>query len=479
MYRVPVRTMGFLAGLSLASAADAAVLFVKPTPTGAGDCGSWADACALTDAINSAASGDEVWVRAGVYGPMRLKDGVKIIGGFAGNEISASQSDPVINITTLDGGGTHQVVLGLNNPPTTVLRGFHIRNGYAGEGGGGMHLQSSSPTVVSCVFEHNQAFFFGAAVYIRSTQYGAPPRPRFLNCEFRHNGEGESRQDVQPFGGGAVFAYQGSSTFVNCLFHHNKAGDGGAIILNRDGFAFAAFINCTFAYNTAFHNGGAIFDLDGAGTLYNCILWGNVGSLGPGLDDQIYTGSGGTTEVRYSDVQSGWFFAATNIDANPRFQDVAAGNFNLQFDSPCKDTGSNAYLPADEGDLDWDGDTLETVPMDLGLLPRILGTGVDMGAYETPFCGDGNCDADENSCNCSQDCGQAPVNEKPDSSCRDGIDNDCDTLTDCDDPDCGMEPVCMGIIPTVSEWGLVILTLLLLTAAKIYFGHQPGRAPTR
>jgi len=33
-----------------------------------------------------------------------------------------------------------------------------------------------------------------------------------------------------------------------------------------------------------------------------------------------------------------------------------------------------------------------------------------------------------------------------------------------DDPGCSVE------IPTVSEWGLVILTLLLLAGAKIYFG---------
>src|SRR3990172_11965022 len=107
--------MALVAGLSLGSAADAAVHFVKPIPTGAGDCGSWADACALTDAINSAESGDEVWVRAGVYGPIGLKDGVKIIGGFAGNETSASESNPGANVTALDGGGTDQVVIGLDN----------------------------------------------------------------------------------------------------------------------------------------------------------------------------------------------------------------------------------------------------------------------------------------------------------------------------------------------------------------------------
>ncbi len=40
----------------------------------------------------------------------------------------------------------------------------------------------------------------------------------------------------------------------------------------------------------------------------------------------------------------------------------------------------------------------------------------------------------------------------------------------------GVDDVCKPAIPTVSEWGLVILTLLLLTAWKIYFG---GREPAR
>ena len=71
------------------------------------------------------------------------------------------------------------------------------------------------------------------------------------------------------------------------------------------------------------------------------------------------------------------------------------------------------------------------------------------------------------------------MNEEPTLTCHDGIDNDCDTLTDCEDPDCGLDLACMGIVPTVSDWGLVILTLLLLTGAKVYFGHQPGRVPTR
>ncbi len=39
------------------------------------------------------------------------------------------------------------------------------------------------------------------------------------------------------------------------------------------------------------------------------------------------------------------------------------------------------------------------------------------------------------------------------------------------------EVVCMhGAIPTVSEWGLVVLTLLLLTGAKVYFGRRQSEA---
>jgi hypothetical protein len=55
------------------------------------------------------------------------------------------------------------------------------------------------------------------------------------------------------------------------------------------------------------------------------------------------------------------------------------------------------------------------------------------------FCGDGNCDASEDQCDCADDCGTPPDNE---SICDDGIDNDCDLNTDCEDPDCADDSVC-------------------------------------
>ena len=55
------------------------------------------------------------------------------------------------------------------------------------------------------------------------------------------------------------------------------------------------------------------------------------------------------------------------------------------------------------------------------------------------FCGDGTCDAGEDTCSCSQDCGSPPATEL---QCTDALDNDCDGAADCDDSDCSGDPSC-------------------------------------
>jgi hypothetical protein len=68
-----------------------------------------------------------------------------------------------------------------------------------------------------------------------------------------------------------------------------------------------------------------------------------------------------------------------------------------------------------------------------------------------PICGDDTCDPGEDQCNCPEDCGTPPSTE---TSCTDGIDNDCDTYTDCDDDDCDTNPACPGCGNTVCEPGI-------------------------
>lgn len=73
---------------------------------------------------------------------------------------------------------------------------------------------------------------------------------------------------------------------------------------------------------------------------------------------------------------------------------------------------------------------------------RNLGFGMSNFSV-TGGCGDGTCDPGEDSCVCPEDCGPHPSNEFPDSTCSDGLDNDCDGYTDCDDSDCAGHSVCL------------------------------------
>jgi hypothetical protein len=68
----------------------------------------------------------------------------------------------------------------------------------------------------------------------------------------------------------------------------------------------------------------------------------------------------------------------------------------------------------------------------------------------TGTCGDGTCDAAEDQCSCPHDCGDPPGSE---SVCTDEVDNDCDNLTDCSDPDCASDPACICNNDGVCESG--------------------------
>ncbi len=60
----------------------------------------------------------------------------------------------------------------------------------------------------------------------------------------------------------------------------------------------------------------------------------------------------------------------------------------------------------------------------------------------SPVCGDASCNGTETQCTCPGDCGAAPSTE---SSCTDGVSNDCDGLIDCADSDCVGNPACAGV----------------------------------
>ena len=63
------------------------------------------------------------------------------------------------------------------------------------------------------------------------------------------------------------------------------------------------------------------------------------------------------------------------------------------------------------------------------------------------FCGDGTCNGSEDQCSCAVNCGTPPANEVPNSTCQDGIDNDCGGGIDCSDTDCTSDPACTICLP--------------------------------
>jgi hypothetical protein len=362
----------------MASSAYGATYYVSTS--GGGDCWSWGNACALPTALTNASGGDQIWVKAGTYGPIELKNAVKVVGGFAGSESSASQSDPVANVTIIDGGGSARCVSSEDHAASTVLRGFTIKNGVEDSldgGGGGLAMVSSSAQIVQCVFENNTAEWWGGAVTIRGSG-----SPQFVNCTFRNNGwvDSQDNTNVKPIAGSAVFLEGGSPTFTNCLFHGNKSGDGAVIAIDT---GTPTFLNCTMVGNEAtVGSGGAVHDEGGQAVIRNSILWGNTAARYGG---NIFNGPFGATTVTYSDVEGG-FSGTGNVSGDPQFEDAGAGDYRIKATSPCKNTGRNSDLPLDVADLDFDGNTSETLPKDLLRNPRKLYTTVDMGALEYMEC---------------------------------------------------------------------------------------------
>lgn len=69
------------------------------------------------------------------------------------------------------------------------------------------------------------------------------------------------------------------------------------------------------------------------------------------------------------------------------------------------------------------------------------------GCWSEPVescCGDGICDDGESACGCAMDCGPPDDVEL---TCTDEVDNDCDGLLDCEDPDCSDNESC--VVPCI------------------------------
>jgi len=390
-----------------------------------------------------------------------------------------------------------------------VSRSVFYRNGrkeLAGDDGGPAisAVLHSHLHVDNSLFLDNAADSFGGGAAVS----GFDLTLRLANSLFVNNRTAEN--------GGALWMGGGSAFINNCTFFGNSAGERGGALATAGGFAapIALFNSILWNNNDSFGSGEFSqfyhsSSFSNEPPRYTCIQgWtGILGGVGNhGLDPMFIDPDGGDDVIGTLD-----------------------DNLRLLSGSPCVDAASNALISADETDLDNDGDTGEPIPFDLAENPRQFndpgtpdtGEGtppiVDMGAYEvvTDCNGNGRYDGFDILEGTSVDC---PPNGVPD-ECEDllrdcnqnDIDDLCETdadadgrIDDCDscpnDPlndidgdnlcanfdNCpsdfnpdqadgdndGIGDACRGPIPTVSSWGLILLTLLLLIGAKLRFSRH-------
>jgi hypothetical protein len=270
-------------------------------------------------AIESSGSGDEIWIKQGIYyfsGSVEINKKLSIYGGFSGVETDLSNREWWENITTFSSQASYEYNFQITNE--TRLDGLTFTNGR-----NAVVINNCYAVITNCIFYDNYAFVGAAIAAIDSNSV-------ISNCVFYRN-------TAKWFGGAIAATYSSSSsnlTIINCTFYGNQVEE---------------------------HYGGAIFATP-SDKVINCIMWENSALEG---GPQVY----GTSSVEHCDIdQDGYAGSNGNIRQTPSFVYPENGDFHLNPNSPCIDKGtSNAPgLP----NTDFEGDS------------RIIGPAPDIGADE-------------------------------------------------------------------------------------------------
>lgn len=238
-----------------------------------------------------------------------------------------------------------------------VVSNSIIKGNYALWQGGGLAFMQNGTLINSVVLSNSATY--GGGMYTGSGS-------KISGCEVRGNmAFGTGSTD----GGGGLYG-SGAYYVTNCLFTGNTASNrGGGVYWDNGG----RFYYCTIAGNTA-SNAGGIFRAGTGYALENCIVFNNYASTVNSNYHLVATGQN-PTNYFCSTTCTAPLLTGTGLTGNryedPRFRDLAGGNYELATNSPCIDTASALAVAFDlkgvRRPLDGNGDGTNTC---------------DMGAYE-------------------------------------------------------------------------------------------------
>lgn len=429
----------FMAG----TAAAQTRYYVTPTglvPTGMDN--AWTDVIKLETALEKAEPGDEIWVQGfeeirknsvdyrQVYlAPKEgwtLKAGVKLYGGFKGNETSLEQratlgkaynfacrsilsgdismNDTIDHVNLISSSNAlrsdnaeHVLTMNLNNSvannindAVSVLDGFTIVGGHASVNGGGVLVTGHE--TYSCAYRIERCFFFnnyavqnGGAIYVDEKAGKVTSSNSYINQCVVYNNEAGLIAEVANKGGGIYIA--GKGTVVNTSIFNNK---NGGVRISPD----ASVLNSTIARNTV---AGVDLTVSGGANdnakVVNTVVWGNTtlfSEFTPGFRNSSYhevEGEGPNRMDNFGNVyvsdknndhsQASPFFASPSLktsfdrDFNWLYNAYPLWNWQALEGSAFIDKGQDdAYASATYGGYD------------LGGSARKVGDATDIGAYE-------------------------------------------------------------------------------------------------
>jgi len=306
-----------------------------------------------------------------------VQDSSAVLSGFTisnstalyiGNMIACLRSSPTLSYLKITGSIFSNQVSGgglwCMNGSCPRVENVEIYDNEANRGGGVFCYLNSNPTFINVNIHDNYALF-GGGIYCNSEA-----SPTLINVKITTNQALNS--------GGGIECYDNSNLIMkNVLISFNSADRGGGIY---GGHNFSTtFTNLTVTANQANEYGGAFFYDNFDLMLVNSIVWNNSPSE-IYLFDEIHNSS---FTAAYNDIEEGQNGVLTNItftgtvnwldgniDSNPLFSDTLNGNFRLNQNSPCIDTGTPDTTGLNLPGFDLDGN------------PRIYNGRIDMGTYE-------------------------------------------------------------------------------------------------